>query len=118
MRRGQAERRCGCGVRVRDAVTGGGRCLGLSVTVDLQPLSTVGELHAVVAGLSTYTWHTVSQELHHRTPWTIRTRPAGSRPRQQVLPAHRCGHAWQADTDHARPVPGVHAPETDDAPPF
>lgn len=77
------------------------------------PLTPTGELGAVLAGLTTYTHHHGPGELHHRNPWTITTRPAGSRARQTVHATHRCGDTWQAlDTQAAE------TPTTDHAPPY
>lgn len=88
---------------------------GLDVVVDAAQLSAVGELQASMAGVGTLTHHQVPSELHHRSAWSIRARPAGSRPRQSVHARHQCGQAWPA-LDTGRPDPGADVP--DDSPPF
>lgn len=109
-RRAVSARRCSCGAAVLSALTGN----GLDVTVDAAQLSPIGELEAVLAGVSTYTHHQVPGELHHRSALSIRTRPAGTRPRQSAHALHRCGDTWPAlDTR----TPAAAAP-TPDAPPF
>lgn len=88
---------------------------GLDVVVDAAPLSALGELAAVMAGVGTLTHHHVAGELHHRYPLGIRSRPAGSRPRQTVHALHRCGTTWPAMAPVVAPV----APDVpDDHPPF
>lgn len=109
-RRGVTQQRCRCGAMVLAARTGS----GLDAQVGADPLSPIGELEAVLAGVSTYTHHVVSSELHHRSPWSIRHRPAGTRPRQTVHPLHRCGDTWPA----LPRAPGPAAPATDSAPPY
>lgn len=99
-----------CGAAVLTGLTGS----GVDVTVDAAPVSPIGELEAVLAGLTTYTHHEVAGELYHRAGSTIRSRPAGTRPRQTVHPAHRCGSTWPAlprGPDRADPGP-------DDPPPY
>ena len=79
-----------CGVPVIGGWTGTGELLSELVTVDAQPLTPEQELAATVAGCRTFTLHTVAGQLHPRTAWTIRRRPAGTRPRQTVHPTHWC----------------------------
>lgn len=100
--------RCGrCGAELLT-----GLCAGIDVQVDAAPLSPIGELHAVLAGVRTCTLHVVAMELHPRGAQAIRERPAGTRPRQSVHSHHRCGATWLAlDT------PAPDAPAADDAPP-
>jgi hypothetical protein len=63
---------------------------GYDVTLDPAALTPLGELRAQVAGRTTYTRHTYSGAVHYRHPSTIRARPAGSRPRQDVHATHAC----------------------------
>lgn len=84
--------RCRCGA----AVLSGLCSSGYDVAVDRAPLSALGELEAVLAGVHTYTHHSGPGELHHRSAFAIRTRPAGSVPRQTVHPVHLCGTTWPA----------------------
>lgn len=114
-RSGVKARRCRCGADVLEALTGSGQALGLDVVVDTAPLTPAGELAAVLAGVTTYTHHVVAAELHHRSPWTIRTRPAGSRARQTVHALHVCGQRWQAQDPGP---PAAAAATDDDAPPY
>lgn len=88
---------------------------GLQVTVDAAALTPVGELQALMAGVSTYTHHLVPDDLHHRSTWSITHRPAGTRPRQTVHAIHRCGTTWPALDP---PPVQVHPAPTDDLPPY
>src|SRR5689334_23333827 len=63
---------------------------GFDVRLDPAPLGPLEELAACVAGCHTFTRHDVSGAVHGRTPFVIRTRPAGTRLRQTVLAEHRC----------------------------
>jgi hypothetical protein len=76
--------RCRC-VELLEAVT----AAGYDVTLDPAPLDPLGELRAAVAGVPTYTRHPAG-DVHYRHPDTIRARPAGTRPRQDVHARHRC----------------------------
>lgn len=106
------EARCGdCG---QDTLQGR-TAAGLDVVLDRAPLSALGELAAAMAGVGTVTHHRVAGELHHRTPWAVRHRPAGSRPRESVHAYHRHGQAWPAAEPQDTAAPDS-AP--DDAPPF
>lgn len=67
-----------------------GSWYGMEQTVDATELGPTAELDELVAGGRTWTHHTGIGELHPRTPWIIRTRPAGTRPRQTVHATHRC----------------------------
>lgn len=97
---------CGCGTPVLKAVSES----GLDVVLDQAALTAVGELQAILGGVVTYTHHLVPDEVHHRSPWSIRARPAGTRPRQRVHALHRCGTAWPAlntlTSDRADPDAG------------
>lgn len=105
-------RTCGsCGTRTLEART----TAGLDVVVTAAPLSPVGELDALLAGVSTYTHHVVMGDLAHRYPLVIRSRPAGTAPRQTVHPTHRCGDTWQALPPALHPGAD---PSPDDAPPY
>jgi hypothetical protein len=81
-----------CGRCGQDTISGlsGSRACSVDVRVDAHPLTAVQELHALVAGCRTWTLHTVADELHPRTVQVIRSRPAGTRPRQTVHAEHRC----------------------------
>jgi hypothetical protein len=79
-----------CGTDTISGLTGNGRAVALDVTVDATPLDPPGELRALMAGCATWTLHTVADELHPRPPSVIRSRPAGTRPRQTVHPTHWC----------------------------
>jgi len=68
---------------------------GFDVELDPTELDPLGELGVTVAGGVTYTRHTWAGVIAYRNPYAIRTRPAGSRPRQAVHAAHDC----------ARPIP-------------
>lgn len=102
------ETRCPhCSATVLEGVTGVGSAGGLTVTIDPAALTAIQELAARVAGISTYTWHRVADELHHRYPAKIRAAPAGTA-RQTVHPAHHCHHAWtQGDHQPAQPAPAA-----------
>jgi hypothetical protein len=80
-------RRCG-----QDTISGlsGTRSAAVDVRVDADPLTPVQELDRLVAGCRTWTLHTVADELHPRPAHVIRTRPAGTRPRQTVHAEHAC----------------------------
>jgi hypothetical protein len=79
-----------CGRPIIGGWTRGGRLLSEQVTVDAAPLTAEQELGHLVAGCRTWTLHAVPDELHPRTAWTIRARPAGTVPRQTVHPDHQC----------------------------
>jgi hypothetical protein len=79
-----------CGRQIIGGWTRGGRLLSFQVTVDADPLDSEQELAALVAGCRTWTLHTVPDELHPRTAWHIRNRPAGTIPRQTVHVDHQC----------------------------
>lgn len=64
--------------------------LGFDATLDTTVLDPIGELEAVLDGRQTYTVHELSEQIVERSPRAIRTRPAGTRPRQSVHPEHRC----------------------------
>lgn len=59
------------------------------VLLDPSPLDPMGELGAVLVELSTYELDPTGRTAY-RTPFTMRHRPAGTRPRRTVHPAHRC----------------------------
>lgn len=64
--------------------------LGFDVRLEPEVLTPLGELRVILAGGRTYTRHVYSGAVHHRGAYEIRTRPAGSRPRQDVHAGHRC----------------------------
>lgn len=100
----------GCGGQVLRART----TAGVDVTVGAACLSPLGELAAVLEGVGTYTWHRIPNDLAHRYPLVIRSRPAGT-PRQTVHALHRCGDTWPAvDPPGRRSSP---TPD-DDHPPY
>jgi hypothetical protein len=72
--------------------SGNGRTSGFQVTVDAQPLTPEWELWALLAGRRTWTLHVVPDQLYPRLPSTIRSRPAGTHPRQTVHADHECTH--------------------------
>jgi len=72
-----------------------GQWYGMTQTLDPDPLTPVGELDAAMAGRRTWTLHTGVGELHPRGGWTIRTRPAGTRPGQTVHATHSCTPATE-----------------------
>lgn len=108
--RGLQAQRCRCGTAVLAGLTAS----GLQVALDRAPLSTTGELMAVLAGVWTYTHHHVLNTAHVRMARTINERPAGTRPRQSVHPVHQCGTTWPA---LPRP-PAPAAADPDAAPPY
>lgn len=63
---------------------------GHEVVLDPEPLDPAGELDAVLDGRRTVTLHTVAGRLTVRGARAIEERPAGTRPREQVLRQHRC----------------------------
>lgn len=85
------------------------------MVLDSAPLTACGELAATVAGVHTYSHHHIPDEMHWRSAWSIRARPAGSRPRQSVHPRHTCDTAWPA---LVTATPDTGTPATDDAPPY
>lgn len=91
--------------------------MGLDVVVDPAPLSPIGELQALLGGVHTYTHHVVPGELCWRYPLVIRSRPAGTAPRQTVHAAHRCGNTWPA-LERLGPGPPGSAAPIPDAPPY
>jgi len=82
----EAEEHSRCGRMVR----GGWSYSGFQVLVDADPLTPELELAMILAGRRTWTLHTVAEELHPRGARQIRTRPAGTYPRQTVHPDHVC----------------------------
>jgi hypothetical protein len=62
-------------------------------TVDVQPLDAMGELVALLGGLSTYSLAFMGghYEINNRTELHIASRPPGSRVNEDVVTAHRCG---------------------------
>lgn len=88
---------------------------GLDVVVDAAPLSAIGELQALLGGARTYTHHVVLGDLAHRYPLVIRSRPAGTAPRQTVHASHRCGDTWPA-LEHWGPPAAAAIPDAD--PPY
>lgn len=63
---------------------------GFDVRLDPEPLGPLGELRCVLAGRRTYTVHTGTGAVFHRPARTIRSRPAGTIPRQHVHAEHQC----------------------------
>jgi hypothetical protein len=59
------------------------------VLLEVDPLTPLGELGAVLDERQTYEL-TVDGRAAHRSPFAMRHRPAGTRPRRPVHPAHRC----------------------------
>lgn len=80
------ERRHGCGARVLEGIT----LSGFDVLLDLEVLDPLGELEVILDGRHTFTLYVQADEIGHRTPSRIRAHPAGTRPRTEVHPAHRC----------------------------
>lgn len=60
------------------------------VLLEVTELDPLGELSAVLLMLPTYELDP-SGRTHHRSPFAMRHRPAGTTPRRTVHPAHRCG---------------------------
>jgi hypothetical protein len=80
--------RCG---RCRRYVLTGTDDLGIDVTLDLEVLDQPNaELTAVLDGRLTYSLHTTTNQITHRSPHRIVATPAGTRPRTEVHPDHRC----------------------------
>lgn len=87
-----------CGQATFGGWTNRGEVVAMLVTVDAQPLDPGQELAAAVAGCATWTLHgpVGVGVLTARGPWAIRTRPAGTRPRQTVHATHVCDPApWR-----------------------
>lgn len=74
----------------RAEVIAGRDDLGRDVTLDPTVLDPEGELEAILDGRRTYTLHALTGSIGHRDAWRIKVRPAGTRARQTVHPAHRC----------------------------
>lgn len=92
---------------------------GFAVELDPTELDPPGELAVAVAGGATFTWHTRADRITHRVGYTIRTRPAGTRPRQQVHAAHDCARPSPTPRRSGRidPDDGGGVPDTG-GPPF
>lgn len=95
------------------------RCAG-AATTDGDPLTTLGEAVALLAGRTTYTLRRTAGrlELDHRHQWAVAAHPPGAG-EYDVVAEHVCGQATAAaltTTSRLRP-PTVHQ-EIADAPPY
>jgi hypothetical protein len=64
--------------------------IGGDLTLDAVPLDPMSELGHVLLGASTFTVYESDGHAAWRSPLHLRHRPAGTRPRETVHPAHRC----------------------------
>lgn len=67
-------------------------CAGVAVC-NPQPLTPLGEVYALFAGLRTFTleWLGGHYEINFRDEWRIKGMPAGSKKNVDVIAEHRCG---------------------------
>lgn len=95
------------------------RC-ALEAQCDPRPLTAAGEATAIVSGLRTFslTWRG-RYELDARTYREIRSKPAGSTPRHDVLAEHQCDLRLPAECFGPSSFPEVRTSHgADAAPPF
>lgn len=87
----------------------------IPTTVDPAPLTTAGEMAALLQGRHTYDFWTTTSELHGpRRAWDITRAPATNTGRTRVLATHICGSTPLPS--HPTPAPATE--ETTDACPF
>lgn len=95
------------------------RCAG-EAECDVQPLTAMGELHAVIDGLRTYDIRLWGgrYELTFRDSWHMTAHPPASRPGVDVLAQHRCGRVQECTDVRRRPAKRLASKALADEPPF